>query len=114
MQISEGRSNEVPRFSIDYCFLGRPKGAEELKRIERQLLHVMVMVDQVSGCMFSAVVSKDVHANSLHVATEGLNFAGREMPSHDGRSIARSCYQVLRKLLKAPSKHVAANELSWR
>ena len=55
---------------MDYCFLGRalkieiPKEAGDLKKPESEdegLLPVLVMVDQATGCTFSAVLTKGVN-----------------------------------------------------
>ena len=72
---------------MDYCFLGRalkselPKEAGDLKKPESEdegLLPVLVMVDQATGCTFSAVVTKGVNPYALHTVTEGLKFLGRQ------------------------------------
>ena len=72
---------------MDYCFLGRalkseiPKEAGDLKKPESEdegLLPVLVMVDQATGCTFSAVVTKGVNSYALRVVTEGLKFLGRQ------------------------------------
>ena len=87
IRTSSNRANEVPRISMDYCFLGRalknelPKEAGDLKKPESEdqgLLPVLVMVDQTTGCTFSAVVTKGVNPYALHTVTEGLKFLGRQ------------------------------------
>ena len=87
IRTSSNRASEVPRISMRYCFLGRalkseiPKEAGNLKKLESEdegLLPVLVMVDQATGCTFSAVVTKGVNSYALHVVTEGLKFLGRQ------------------------------------
>ena len=81
------RKGEVPRLSMDYCFLGRglkgevPKDAVSLKTpVDEKdgLLPILVMVEQETGCTFSAVASKGVNPYSVHVVVEVLTFLGRQ------------------------------------
>ena len=72
------RKGEVPRLSMDYCFLGRALKGEVLKDAVSKdgLLPILVMVDQETGCTFSAVVSKGVNPYSVHMVVELLKFLG--------------------------------------
>ena len=45
---------------------------------EDGLLPVLVMIDQETGCTFSAVTAKGVNAYSVHVVVEMLKFLGRQ------------------------------------
>ena len=64
-----GRASEVPRLSLDYCFLGRAlkteiTSVEEVKVPQDEkdgLLPILVIVDEKSGCVFSGVVAKGVN-----------------------------------------------------
>ena len=78
---------EVPRFCVDYCFLGRalkgemPKTAEALKEpldAEDGQRPILVMVDQETGATFSYLVTKGVNNYAVHVMSEALKFAGRQ------------------------------------
>ena len=78
---------QVPRVCMDYCFLGRalkgeiPKEAKDLKTpVDDQdgLLPILVMVDQETGCILSAVCSKGVNTYATHMANEFLKFLGRQ------------------------------------
>ncbi|CAE7232267.1 RE1, partial [Symbiodinium sp. CCMP2456] len=78
---------EVPRFCVDYAFLGRslkgemPKTAEALKEpldTEDAQRPILVMVDQETGATFSYLVTKGVNNYAVHVMNEALKFAGRQ------------------------------------
>ncbi|CAE7318183.1 GIP, partial [Symbiodinium sp. CCMP2456] len=78
---------EVPRFCVDYAFLGSalkgemPKTAEALKEpldAEDAQRPILVMVDQETGATFSYLVTKGVNNYAVHVMNEALKFAGRQ------------------------------------
>ena len=85
---AESDPNEVPRVSLDYCFLGRvvKKQNTELNVSElaskspddENLLPVLVIVDEKTGCVFSGVVAKGVNAYANHLVVEALKFCGRQ------------------------------------
>ena len=82
--------SEVPRVSMDYCFLGRyisnPPGeatatVAELKQAqddEEGALPVLVITDEKSGCIFAGVVNKGVDKYAVHLVTEGLRSTGHQ------------------------------------
>lgn len=84
---------EVPRVSMDYCFLGRvldkTKAQEEtmvsdLMTLEgpeaeaEGVMPVLVIVDERTGAVFSQVVAKGVNGHAIHTVTEALKFCGRQ------------------------------------
>jgi len=78
---------EVPRFCVDYAFLGSalkgemPKTAEALKEpldAEDAQRPILVMVDQETGATFSYLVTKGVNNYAVHVMNEALKFARRK------------------------------------
>ncbi|CAE6957274.1 RE1 [Symbiodinium sp. CCMP2592] len=102
------RKGEVPRVCLDYCFLGRalkgevPKEAKTLETPMDEadgLLPVLVMVDQETGCTFSAVTAKGVNAYAVHVVVEMLKFLGRQrvILMTDGEPAIRSLAEAAAK-----------------
>ena len=86
---------EVPRFCVDYCFLGRalkgemPKTAEALKEpldAEDGQRPILVMVDQETGATFSYLVTKGVNNYAVHVMSE----AALSLPEGNGCSLCRT------------------------
>ena len=81
-----GRASEVPRLSLDYCFLGRAlktevTSVEEVKVPQDEkdgLLPILVIVDEKSGCVFSGVVAKGVNPYATGLVAEALRFCGRQ------------------------------------
>ena len=79
---------DVPRVSLDYCFLGRnlevgdepdPK-IEDLKKPqdeEENNVPVLVVLDEKTGCAFASVVAKGNNAHAVNVVVEALRFTGR-------------------------------------
>ena len=73
-----GRASEVPRLSLDYCFLGRAlkteiTSAEEVKVPQDEkdgLLPILVIVDEKSGCVFSGVIMMTDAENSIKALAE--------------------------------------------
>ena len=84
-----GDDKEVPRVSMDYCFLGRvldnTKSEEttvaELKEPTEEaegIMPVLVVTDERTGCVFSSVVQKGVNDHAVNVVVEALKFCGRQ------------------------------------
>ena len=84
-----GDDKEVPRVSMDYCFLGRvldnTKSEEttvaELKEPTEEaegVMPVLVVTDERTGCVFSSVVQKGVNDHAVNVVVEALKFCGRQ------------------------------------
>eukprot|EP00435_Cladocopium_sp_Y103_P022251 s2139_g5.t1 len=88
---SEGvNPSEVPRVSMDYCFLGRyinnPPGEATEETVadlktsqddEEGALPVLVITDEKSGCIFAGVVNKGVGKYAVYLVTEALRSTGR-------------------------------------
>ena len=84
--------SEVPRVSMDYCYLGRVVKSvgqdipsedkiEDLKTAqdeEEGTVPVLVITDEKTGCVFAGAVAKGVNMYSVHVVTEALKFTGRQ------------------------------------
>eukprot|EP00435_Cladocopium_sp_Y103_P039764 s3333_g10.t1 len=80
---------EVPRVSLDYCFLGRmldlgdsvdPK-AQDLKEPQGEdesNVPVLVILDERTGCVFASVVAKGANPHAINVVVEALRFTGRQ------------------------------------
>ena len=85
---AESDPNEVPRVSLDYCFLGRVvknKNTElnvsdltSKSPDDENLLPVLVIVDAKTGCVFSVAVAEGVNAYANHLVVEALKFCGRQ------------------------------------
>ena len=81
-----GRASEVPRLSLDYCFLGRAlkteiTSVEEVKVPQDEkdgLLPILVIVDEKSGCVCSGVVAKGVNPYATGLVAEALRCCGRQ------------------------------------
>ena len=84
---------EVPRVSMDYCFLGRvldkTKAQEEITVSDLKtpegpeteaegVMPVLVIVDERTGSVFSQVVAKGVNEHAIHTVIEALKFCGRQ------------------------------------
>ena len=90
----QGRGDlEVPKVSMDFCFLGRvldkTKAQEEMTLAELKnpnvpveqaegAMPVLVIVDEQTGSVFSQVVAKGVNDHSVHTVVEALKFCGRQ------------------------------------
>ena len=84
--------SEVPRVSMDYCYLGRVLKSvgqdipsedkiEDLKTAqdeEEGTVPVLVITDEKTGCVFAGAVAKGVNMYSVHLVTEALKFTGRQ------------------------------------
>ena len=84
--------SEVPRVSMDYCYLGRVVKSvgqdipsedkiEDLKTAqdeEEGTVPVLVITDEKTGCVFAGAVAKGVNMYSVHLVTEALKFTGRQ------------------------------------
>ena len=84
--------SEVPRVSMDYCYLGRVLKSvgqdnpsedkiEDLKKAqdeEEGTVPVLVITDEKTGCVFAGAVAKGVNTYAVHLVTEALKFTGRQ------------------------------------
>ena len=80
---------EVPRVSLDYCFLGRvldlgesadPRAQDlrEPQGEDESNVPVLVVIDERTGCVFASVVAKGANPHAINVVVEALRFTGRQ------------------------------------
>ena len=129
--------SEVPRVSMDYCYLGRvlkPVGRdnpiedkiEDLRTAQDEdegTVPVLVITDEKTGCVFAGAVAKGVNAYALHLVTEALKFTGRQKvilladAEHSIRALAEAAAKEWGKecqLQVAPRESHASNGAAER
>ena len=129
--------SEVPRVSMDYCYLGRvlkPVGRdnpiedkiEDLRTAQDEdegTVPVLVITDEKTGCVFAGAVAKGVNAYALHLVTEALKFTGRQKvilltdAEHSIRALAEAAAKEWGKecqLQVAPRESRASNGAAER
>ena len=128
--------SEVPRVSMDYCYLGRVVKSvgqdipsedkiEDLKTAqdeEEGTVPVLVITDEKTGCVFAGAVAKGVNMYSVHLVTEALKFTGRQKvilltdAEHSIRALAEAAANEWGgecQLQVAPRESHASNGGKW-
>ncbi len=128
----KGSELEIPKVSMDYCYLGRvldkTKAQEHtLKEFQSPteadgegegVMPVLVIIDESTGCTFASVVAKGVNEHAVHTVLEALRFCGRQRvilqtdAEHSIRALAEAAGQKWNKEVQiqtAPRESHASN-----